>query len=420
VQIASVEYTRISVPFCRGTPILKVIFQDRRKIGRLDLEAVEMAVRSDAGKEVRNLHGAHGRGFFTPAPRRRGRGALDRNRGWAHTHHRGYSMPKGRVLALATLAAFLALAIPAGAQSVISTHSGVIHFFEGAVYLGDQPLESHLGKFPSVPQGAELRTADGRAEVLLTPGVFLRMGEGSAIRMVAADLADTQVELRSGAVIVDSGEPNPGTSVTVNYKNWRVHFLQKGVYRIDADPPNLWVHQGQAEVFDGPDAQAVSVNGGMKLPLAGALAADRFSEESGDALSEWNNGRGQSIAADDAITAQIDEDPAAQTGADAFTYYPFLGLSSLGVVSSPYGAYSPYQLGFNSIYLPGYTYAPFLLGIGGLGMRTSFPSLYPRVGVLPRGGVIVPAPRVPVPSVRPAPAPVHAPPRVVVHGGVHR
>src|ERR1700675_5152630 len=116
---------------------------------------------------------------------------------------RGRFMSNRRACAFSSLAAVIALALPAGAQSVISTHSGVIHFFEGAVYLGDQPLESHLGRFPSVPQGAELRTAEGRAEVLLTPGVFLRLGEQSAIRMVANDLADTQVELRAGSAIVD-------------------------------------------------------------------------------------------------------------------------------------------------------------------------------------------------------------------------
>src|SRR6202167_837891 len=108
----------------------------------------------------------------------------------------------GRACTLSGLAAVIALLLPAGAQSVISTHSGVIHYFEGAVYLGDQSLESHLGRFPTVPQGAELRTAEGRAEVLLTPGVFLRMGDRSAIRMVADDLADTQVELEAGSIIV--------------------------------------------------------------------------------------------------------------------------------------------------------------------------------------------------------------------------
>src|ERR1700686_2759815 len=114
-------------------------------------------------------------------------------------------MSSGPVCALSTLTAFLAVLIPAAAQSVISAHSGLIHFFEGAVYLGDQSLESHLGKFPSVPQGVELRTAEGRAEVLLTPGVFLRVGDRRAIRMVANDLADTRVQLERGSVIVDSG-----------------------------------------------------------------------------------------------------------------------------------------------------------------------------------------------------------------------
>src|SRR6202040_3961893 len=189
-------------------------------------------------------------------------------------------MSSGRASTLAKLAAFVAVLPPIGAQSVISTHSGVIHYFEGAVYLGDQSLQSHLGRFPTVPQGAELRTAEGRAEVLLTPGVFLRMGDRSAIRMVANDLVDTQVELEAGSVIVDSGEPNLNTSVTLIYKNWRVHVLQKGVYRIDVDPPRLWVRQGQAEVLSGVHEQPVSVEQGMSLAFAGVLVPEQAREQS--------------------------------------------------------------------------------------------------------------------------------------------
>src|SRR5579863_9370062 len=195
------------------------------------------------------------------------------------------SMSYGRTCTFLTFAAAIALAIPVNAQSVISTHSGLIHFFEGAVYLGDQPLESHLGRFPSVPQGAELRTAEGRAEVLLTPGVFLRMGERTAIRMLANDLADTQVEMQTGSIIVDSGEPNAGTSVTIVYKDWRVHLLQKGVYRIDSEPPLLWVRQGQAEVSSRASGQPLTVEHGMTLPLADVLVPERSSEPSSDALN---------------------------------------------------------------------------------------------------------------------------------------
>jgi hypothetical protein len=347
----------------------------------------------------------------------------------------------GRACSFSTLATVVALALPAAAQSVISTHSGVIHFFEGAVFLGDQPLESHLGRYPSVPLGGQLSTAAGRAEVLLTPGAFLRLGEQSSIRMLGNDLADTQVELQAGSAIMDSGEPNPGTSVTVVYKDWRIHFLQKGSYRIDAGQARLSVRQGEAEVFARDAGEPVLVDTGMSLPLDSALAPERSAQQVGDALSDWSTGRGQSISADNAITAQIDEDPSAVTaGLDGFTYFPFLGVSSVvplssttvspGVYGSPglYGSpgvYSSYyQPGFNSIYLPGYTYAPLMLGLLGRGPRIYVPSPQRPIGigsVRPGSVVVVPRAPAPAPIAIPRPAAVRpAPGRVGVGVGVHR
>jgi hypothetical protein len=69
----------------------------------------------------------------------------------------------------ASLWVVLAVSFPASGQSVISTHSGLVYFFEGSVLLGDQPLEQKFGKFPDIGEGRELRTEQGRAEVLLTP-----------------------------------------------------------------------------------------------------------------------------------------------------------------------------------------------------------------------------------------------------------
>jgi hypothetical protein len=326
-------------------------------------------------------------------------------------------MSFGRACLFSTLAGALVLAIPANAQSVISTRSGVIHFFDGVVYLGDQALESHLGKFPSVPQGAELRTAEGRAEVLLTPGVFLRLGERSTIRMVANDLADTQVELQTGSAIVDSGETNSGTSVTLIYKDWKIHFLQKGLYRIDSDPPRLCVRQGEAEVFARGTAEPISVERGMSLPFAAVLVPDRSSEQSSDALSNWANGRSQSISADNAITAQIDEDPDSRTpGLESFSYFPFLGVPSSGLgLFSPSSSFMQNQPGFNSIYLPGYTYRPLMFGLMVGGYRTYAPSSPRRIGLSPGAGAF-PIPRAPVAR----PAPVHPLPHTGVRGGARR
>ena len=322
---------------------------------------------------------------------------------------------------------------------MISSHSGIVHFFEGAVYVGDQPLESHPGKFSSVPQGGELRTAQGRAEVLLTPGVFIRVGERSAIRMVANQLSDTRVELLAGSAVVDSIEPASGTSVTLLYRNWSVHFLEQGIYRIDSDPARLWVFQGKAEVSAGNKGDALLVSQGMDLPFAQVLVPDRPIDHPHDALSIWAEGRRQSISADNAIAANI-QDPASlsisNSGVDNFTYFPMLGLPSLGPDSSTlYNSLGTYQPGFSSIYLPGYTYLPsytllpMLVGLGVGGFPTPLHSTY-------GGGLLIPPPHspirnpipvrpifprpVPVSPVSPHPIPVHPASPVGTHPVIRR
>ena len=70
-------------------------------------------------------------------------------------------MSYGRLCAVSTLVVAAILALPTYGQSVISTRSGVVHFFEGAVYLGDQPLEPRFGRYPTIAEGGELRTAQG-------------------------------------------------------------------------------------------------------------------------------------------------------------------------------------------------------------------------------------------------------------------
>src|SRR5437764_15192965 len=86
-------------------------------------------------------------------------------------------------------------AVPAFAQTVIGAKSGVINYVEGDVYLADKPYAMQPSVFGEVKENMVLRTEEGRAEVLLPPGVFLRMGEKSAFKMVTNRLIDTRLEL---------------------------------------------------------------------------------------------------------------------------------------------------------------------------------------------------------------------------------
>ena len=89
--------------------------------------------------------------------------------------------------------------VHAWGQFVISAKSGLIDHVEGLVLLSGDPVVSKSGAHREMRDGSELRAEDGRAEVLLNPGVFLRVGEHSTVRMVSNDLADTRIEFVAGA-----------------------------------------------------------------------------------------------------------------------------------------------------------------------------------------------------------------------------
>src|ERR1051326_8247865 len=90
------------------------------------------------------------------------------------------------------------LAPAAWAQSVISAHSGIIHYVEGEVSIDGNAIHPKFAEFPEVKAGQLVATAEGRVEILLTPGVFLRMAENTSVRMVSNALADTRLEVVSG------------------------------------------------------------------------------------------------------------------------------------------------------------------------------------------------------------------------------
>ena len=93
------------------------------------------------------------------------------------------------VLTFATLALG---AVSAFAQPVISAKSGIIARAEGEVFIGDTAVADSPATFPEVKENAILRTEHGRAEVLLTRGVYMRIGESASFKMLTNRLIDTR------------------------------------------------------------------------------------------------------------------------------------------------------------------------------------------------------------------------------------
>ena len=96
-----------------------------------------------------------------------------------------------QLLASAAVAVFAAAIC--SAQNIAPAHSGTVHYFEGDVTVDGVKLVSQVARFTEMKEQSELHTGLGRAEILLTPGVLLRVGENSTVKMLDNRLVSTRV-----------------------------------------------------------------------------------------------------------------------------------------------------------------------------------------------------------------------------------
>ena len=117
------------------------------------------------------------------------------------------------------LSLFLALGlVPAWADNPSTANSrsarpGTVNYVEGQVWLGNQTLDEKSVGSTEVDAGQSLTTENGKAEVLLTPGVFLRLGSASSVRMISSSLIDTQIELSHGKAMVEVDQIYPQNNI---------------------------------------------------------------------------------------------------------------------------------------------------------------------------------------------------------------
>ena len=76
----------------------------------------------------------------------------------------------------------------------------------------------------------------------------MRMGENSGVRVINSDIENTRLELLRGSATIDCTQTGPGSALTLLFGQWNVHFLAKGLYRIDSEPPIVQREHGRAEV----------------------------------------------------------------------------------------------------------------------------------------------------------------------------
>jgi hypothetical protein len=260
-----------------------------------------------------------------------------------------------RALSVAVLAALSGFG--AYAQSVISAHSGVLHVSEGAVYADNQLVNQKYGTFPDLKEKSTLRTESGRAEVLLTPGVFLRIGENSEIKMIDNRLSDTRVELVKGSAVVECDDPMKENAVTILYGDFQIHVRKSSVMEFGSNPAELKVFHGEAEV-DLNGAVSV-VKSGKVMPFTQALAQERFdAKASADDLTRWSQVRSEAVAVANVSAAKSLRDSGGLLNSGLL---PSAGMTGYG---NSYGrwVYNPYYSMYTYLPMDGMFFNPYGYG----------------------------------------------------------
>lgn len=211
-----------------------------------------------------------------------------------------WKRPLGWALSLG-LAAFFS---PAWAAPTVG-QPGALNYVEGQASIGSRTVSSHDVGSASLNAGEVLSTGNGRAEFLLTPGVFMRVGKNSAVRMQSPELTNTRVDVLKGEAMVEADLMHKEDRIVVGEQGALTELDKKGVYAFNADTQNVRVYDGKATVNVGD--QQVKLSKGRELALNQQLKAEKFdrdSAEAADPLYSWSKLRSEYLADATAATAQ--------------------------------------------------------------------------------------------------------------------
>lgn len=190
---------------------------------------------------------------------------------------------------------------PAAAASdkyVISAKPGGVNFVEGTVAIARKNGQSgRLLKGDQVEIGDRISTgADGRAEILLNPGSYVRLGGDASFQFKTTSLENLQLRLDRGSAILEVFAADEFT-VTLHAPKAKFRLINSGVFRLDVLPDGagtLSVWKGRALVGT---SGAGLIKPGRAMTVSNSLVTlAKFDRDKQDELDMWSKARGKQLA----------------------------------------------------------------------------------------------------------------------------
>ena len=252
---------------------------------------------------------------------------------------------------------------------VISAKAGGINAITGqaSVHARGESDWQQLLITDDLEAGDRVRTAyDGRVEILLNPGSYLRLGGDSEVELSNNTLENLEVRLLRGTAIVEAtGADDLDLNINISTPHTRLAIVRQGLYRLNVIPENateLIVRKGRVILSDSH----TKVKGGNKVIFnATNVSVAKLTKEEkkvtdAKEVDLWSKDRGKMLAKansriNDRMLSSVSTffdgwDPFSRrlgvwfynTNSRCYTFLPFY-----------YGLGSPYGSSYNtSIYFP--------------------------------------------------------------------
>jgi len=242
---------------------------------------------------------------------------------------------------------------------MISAKAGLVNYVDG---------QTNVQLHEQVIEGAPIETgAQGHAELLLTPGSFLRVGSASTVIVDSVELNHVAVRLVDGTALIEVAEIDKHAPIRVTTGNLRTLIESRGVYRFSGNTAS--VVDGKLRVVD---AHRTVKKGHQITSAVDGYIANSFLATPNDDLDRWSQSRSAALANANAM-AYHDQ----STGSYSSLSYPYGGIyanRSSWIYSSLLGGFTFLPRGgYRSYY--GYSFVPIsAFGLGGFQTQPGRPA----------------------------------------------
>jgi hypothetical protein len=203
----------------------------------------------------------------------------------------------------AAFSAALSAQVPQNPQSPRNALPGTVNYVEGQVSIDGNPLNTKQNGYTQLQPNQSLMTANGKVEMLLTPGVFVRVGNNGDIRMVSNGLANPTIEVVRGETMVEVDQQTTGAKIDVLERGATASILKYGLFRFNGDQGRIEVIDGQLQVTENGKTKDVG-KGKAALINGEPLKTVSFDRNAEDDLYRWSSVRSSYLAEANAGKAQ--------------------------------------------------------------------------------------------------------------------